>query len=100
MWHLLTGEGDSHIIKMNEPTTLKAMLALLADQGGTFSYLEVLQMHVDPLKPALTFDEQIERLKNEHAVIIQDRSSAKDILSRVNYYRLSAYGIGLKRKDN
>lgn len=100
MWHLLTGEGDSHIMKMNEPTTLKVMLALLADQGGTFSYLEVLQMHVDTLKPALTFDEQIERLKNEHAVIIQDKSIAKDILSRVNYYRLSAYGIGLKRKDN
>ena len=25
---------------------------------------------------------------------------AKDILSRVNYYRLSAYGIGLQRKDD
>ena len=31
---------------------------------------------------------------------ITDKQSAKDILNRVNYYRLSAYGIGLKQPNN
>lgn len=52
------------------------------------------------LKPALTFEEQVVRLKEEHALEIEDTSKAISILSRVNYYRLSAYGIGLKRSDD
>lgn len=52
------------------------------------------------LKPALTFEKQISRLEIEHGLIIDDRCEALDILSRVNYYRLSAYGIGLKRRDD
>ena len=52
------------------------------------------------LKEALTLDEQIERLITIHKLVITDKSSAKDILKKVNYYRLSAYGIGLKNKNN
>lgn len=51
------------------------------------------------LKPPRTLDEQVSRLQSEHGLIIEDVYKAKEILSRVNYYRLSAYGIGLKRSD-
>lgn len=47
-----------------------------------------------PLKPPRTFDQQIEILKSRN-LIIKDELYAKQILARVNYYRLSAYGLGL-----
>lgn len=49
---------------------------------------------VTPLKPPCTFEEQIEILKKRN-LIIEDEEYAKIILARVNYYRLSAYGLGL-----
>lgn len=52
------------------------------------------------LKPALPYDEQIERLKNVHNLLIPDEKIALEILMKVNYYRLSAYGIGLVREDD
>lgn len=52
------------------------------------------------LKPALTYQEQIDRLKNVHNLTISDDSAALKILKRVNYYRLSAYGLGLKQKND
>lgn len=52
------------------------------------------------LKPALSYDEQIERLSSVHNLVISDEEKAKDIIKRVNYYRLSGYGIGLKQKDD
>ena len=52
------------------------------------------------LKPALTYDEQINKLKFDHNLVISDVNFAKDILKKVNYYRLSGYGIGLKKSDN
>ena len=50
-----------------------------------------------PLKPALTFEQQIECLKTVHNLTIMHEDSALKILEKVNYYRLSAYGIGLKK---
>ena len=55
---------------------------------------------MEELKSALTYDEQIDRLINNHNVIVKDRNIAEDILKRVGYYRLSGYGIGLKKEDN
>ena len=55
---------------------------------------------MEPLKPARNYEEQIDRLIQFHALEIEDRDAAAEILSRVNYYRLSAYGIGLTRKDD
>lgn len=52
------------------------------------------------LKPPLTYDEQIDRLINVHNLNISDRKRAEDILRKTNYYRLSAYGIGLKQPNN
>lgn len=54
---------------------------------------------VKPLKKALTYQEQIEHLTTSHKLSISDPAYAKTILSRVNYYRLSAYGIGLCEDD-
>ena len=52
------------------------------------------------LKPALTYDQQIDRLKNVHNLSISDDAAALEILKKVNYYRLSAYGLGLSQKDD
>ena len=52
------------------------------------------------LKPALTYEGQIEHLKNYHNLLVEDYDEAIRILKRVNYYRLSGYGIGLKEKNN
>lgn len=52
------------------------------------------------LKQALTYDEQIDRLKSVHNLSISDDAAALNILRRVNYYRLSAYGLGLFQKDD
>lgn len=55
---------------------------------------------IAPLKDAKTYEDQVNNLKVNHGLEIADMAEAIDILSRVNYYRLSAYGIGLKRKDD
>ena len=52
------------------------------------------------LKPALSYDEQIDRLKNVHNLLISDDTAALEILKQVNYYRLSGYGVGLLEKDD
>lgn len=52
------------------------------------------------LKPALNYEEQIDKLKNDHNLLISNDKFAKEILEKVNYYRLSGYGIGLKKFNN
>lgn len=52
------------------------------------------------LKPALTYNQQIAKLVNDHHLKISDTKFAEKILMRVNYYRLSGYGIGLKKPNN
>ena len=47
------------------------------------------------VKCPLSYSEQIERLKNFHKMKIEDDNQAKEILQKINYYRLSGYGIGL-----
>jgi len=49
-------------------------------------------------KQPTTFEEQIEILKSRN-LIIEDMQEAINILSRVNYYRLSAYMLTLKCGD-
>lgn len=52
------------------------------------------------LKEPLTYPEQLQRLKEVHNLAIKDEAAALQILENVNYYRLSAYGIGLKQRDD
>lgn len=56
-------------------------------------------MNRDNLKQALTYDKQIEQLESR-GLIINDRSIAKQILQSTNYYRLTAYGLGLKKENS
>ena len=51
------------------------------------------------LKKPLTYKKQLKLLKSRHLIIKND-NVACDILSHVNYYRLSAYGLGLKDKND
>ncbi len=52
------------------------------------------------LKPALNYDQQITKLRYDHNLSISNYGFAKEILKKVNYYRLSGYGIGLKNFNN
>jgi len=50
------------------------------------------------IKPFLSFNDQIERLRT-HGCNIEDSSFAQVVLSRINYYRFSAYLLPFKKKD-
>jgi len=52
-----------------------------------------------PLKPPTTFEEQVERLSKRN-LIIEDKDFALDTLSKVNYYRFSAYLLPFKQFSN
>lgn len=54
-------------------------------------------MSMRELKTPLDFSGQIKRLIEVHNLTIKEPSKAIDILKRVNYYRLSGYGIGLTK---
>ena len=43
---------------------------------------------------------QVRGLTDDHNLLISDKGSAMALLSSVNYYRLCAYGIGLKKTTN
>ena len=68
-----------------------------ADHGGTFFYGGKMSY---PLKQPKNYKEQITHLRDKHKLIINDEQFAEDILQRVSYYRLSAYGIGLHKQNN
>lgn len=50
------------------------------------------------VKPFKTYKEQIELLKSR-GLIINNDSAAEDILRKMNYYRLSAYSLTLRKDD-
>ncbi|WP_131782772.1 Abi family protein [Legionella gresilensis] len=51
------------------------------------------------LKPTLNIQEQLEKLK-KCGLIIKDENTALETLSNINYYRLSAYWLPFKKRDN
>ena len=53
-----------------------------------------------PVKPARSYEEQACRLMEAHGLEIGDIDHARDILSTVNYYRLTTYGKHLRRADD
>jgi len=50
------------------------------------------------LKPPLTIKQQIEKLR-EKGCTVKDISFCEQVLSQINYYRLSAYFLPFKQKD-
>lgn len=55
---------------------------------------------MEPLKPFKTYAEQVKHLRSAHGLIITDEERAISFLSKINYYRLSAYGISLREPGN
>lgn len=49
-------------------------------------------------KPALSFDEQLQKLE-AHGMVIGDRASALKHLSTISYYRLSGYWYPFRQRD-
>lgn len=49
-------------------------------------------------KPFLSFNDQIQLLKSR-GLVIDDENFALDIIQRINYYRLSAYSLTLRKDD-
>lgn len=56
-------------------------------------------MEHKPLKPALSFEAQLNLLESR-GLIIGDTNQAIKILSSINYYRFSAYSLGLRKDDS
>jgi abortive infection bacteriophage resistance protein len=71
-----------------------------AYQGGPFYYWRnLMDRQPSPnLKLPATFEEQIQILKRR-GLTIEDEDLAIRALQRINYYRLSAYGLSLKHND-
>lgn len=53
-----------------------------------------------PVKPARSYEGQIRRLVSAHGLTISDEKRAMEILSTVNYYRLTTYGKHLRQKED
>ena len=51
-----------------------------------------------PLKPWLSFSDQLEQLR-ERGLQVEDRTAALGYLKRLGYYRLSGYWYPLRRID-
>lgn len=53
---------------------------------------------VKDLKPPLTLEQQVDLLESR-GLIISNVDFAVEVLSRINYYRLSAYSLSLREND-
>lgn len=80
-------------MKLTEPTTHKAATHC----GPRWDFLYLGGRYMVELKKPLSYEDQLKRLKVDHNLKIDDDEAATGILKRVNYYRLSAYGLGLMR---
>lgn len=49
-----------------------------------------------PLKPATTFEQQLDLLE-DRGLVIADREKAMEVLSRFNYYTLSGYLFSFRK---
>jgi len=69
------------------------------EPGWVIFFIKVVTSMSDiHLKEPRTFEEKLNILKGKN-VIIEDEEQALNTLSKINYYRLSAYGLTLKEKD-
>jgi abortive infection bacteriophage resistance protein len=53
---------------------------------------------MNQVKPFLSYEEQVKRI-GSHGCHIEDASLARMVLSRINYYRFSAYFLPFKQTD-
>lgn len=64
--------------------------------GETFFYRG---HHMSTIKPHLTYDQQLQRLKDRGCIIVDDEF-CKTVLANISYYRLSAYFLPFKNADD
>ena len=68
---------------------------------GLFSLGEFMNNFNAQIKPALTFNQQLDHLINDKGLIVNNYDNALSILKHENYYRLSGYMIDfLDKNDN
>ena len=68
---------------------------------GLFSLGEFMNNFNAQIKPALTFNQQLDHLINDKGLIVNNYDNALSILKHENYYRLSGYMIDfLDKSDN
>ena len=75
------------IIQPTRPPRLSAVR-----RDAHFSAVFLISMKVHYAKPYLTIDKQVDLL-DSRGLRIKDRSVARDLLTGVNYYRLTGYAI-------
>lgn len=91
----MTKTLDYHIIIVTDPATPLNN----AYQGGTFYYTEKnMSDESNRIKIPKTFEEQVDILISRE-LRVEDREKAIKVLSRINYYRLSAYMLTFKIDD-
>lgn len=92
---LLTKSSKYRILNPTEPTTPLNN----ADHGGSFYFKGKIKLNPDKeqfqVKPPKTYKEQLDILKSRN-LYIDDSENAEKTLQRINYYRISAYGLTLK----
>lgn len=99
MWHViarryLTSKDNPCTIIVTEPATPLNN----AYQGGAFFYAVLMDGERSMVKSPTTYEEQIDILR-QRGLGISDTDKAVEILTQVNYYRLSAYMLSLKIGD-
>ena len=55
---------------------------------------------VQNVKKTMSYEDQIKRLRDFHRLSIDDDGEALKIFKKINYCRLSGYGIGLTSLGN
>lgn len=66
---------------------------------GGFFHLQLMKTtKINYSKSPLSFKEQLHKLK-KRGLLITNEQHALDVLSRINYYRLSAYWLPFKQKN-
>ena len=67
---------------------------------GLFSLGKFMNNFNAQIKPALTFNQQLDHLINDKGLIVNNYDNALSILKHENYYRLSGYMIDFIRKNS
>lgn len=67
---------------------------------GLFFLGEFMNNFNAQIKPALTFNQQLDHLINDKGLIVNNYDNALSILKHENYYRLSGYMIDFLDKND
>ena len=80
-------KGRSVVLYSHQTPQRLCDFVVMRTSAGLFWYNDM------KIKPAKTFEEQVDILINEHGLIVEDRKKAIETLRRINYYHLRGYYI-------